>query len=163
MPPPVSMEKLSLIVLLVTDRLAPHPKKQPAASMPPRVEFPLIVLLVIVTCVPPKPSTEVKMPPSKLLLTAVLTIVVIADPSVASLLIPRPSLSLTSQLTTVRLALPFAKALKTIFKIPCPALLLRTLSMIVMQAQRPSGLDCFAELRPDVVLAPVGGGGANRL
>src|SRR6266850_1447302 len=163
MPPPVSREKLSLIVLLATDRLAAHPKKQPAALIPPQVEFPLIVLLVIVSCAAPKPCTEVKMPPPKLPLTAVLTIVVLAAPSVAPLLIPRPSLSLTSQLTTVRLALPFAKALKTIFKIPCPELLLRTLSVIVMQAQRPSGLDCFAELRPDVMLAPSGLGRARAL
>src|SRR6266550_192064 len=114
------------------------------------------MLSVTVTTVAAKTPTEVKMPPAKLPLTVVLTIVALAPPSVASLLIPLPSLSLISLLTTVRLAPTFPNQFKTILKIPCPALLLRTLSVIVMQAQRPSGLDCFAELRPDVLLSPSG-------
>src|SRR5262245_23340730 len=103
------------------------------------------------------------MPPAKLPFTVVLAIVALAPPSMALLLIPLPSLSLISLLATVRLAPTFPKAFETILKIPCPALLLRTLSVIVMQAQRPSGLDCFAKLRPDVLPALAGLGRARAL
>ena len=50
MPPPEGAE-LPLIVLLATDRLAavPDEGKKLTALIPPWVEFPLMVLLVIVT------------------------------------------------------------------------------------------------------------------
>src|SRR5439155_9402536 len=98
------------------------------------------------------------MPPAKLPLSVVLTIVALAPPSVALLLIPLPSLPLISLLKTVRLAPPFAKPYKTTLEIPLAALLLTTLPLIVMQAQRPSGLDWFAELWPELTLGLSGWG-----
>ncbi|HEV3099774.1 MAG TPA: hypothetical protein VGY75_08660 [Candidatus Udaeobacter sp.] len=147
MPPPLSTDELPLMVLLATVSWVP------TKWIPPWVEFPLMVLSVIVACalLCPKPKTrsaELPLtvvltivapvipsvtPPAELPLTVVLTIVANAFPPIALLKIPPPPLSLTSLLTTVRLAVP-TKLLPAL-EIPSALLLLTTLSVIVMQAQ----------------------------
>src|SRR5262245_17847200 len=131
-------------------------------------ELPLMVLLVIVTpAKPPKaPHPQVKTPPAELPLTVVPTIVAYTLDSLVSLLIPLPPLSLTLLLTTVRLAFPplnpallllmpvpslLLTLLLTTVRLAVPerskprleipsALLLTTLSVIVMQEQgKPLG------------------------